>query len=74
MATHKTISIVPEYCGGEIGNAGEFRMACDAFFRRRGLNQYGGTGEMLEGGMRGIVHASATRGTARKIKRRPVVD
>lgn len=62
-------SISPEHCGGDLRGAAGMRAACDAFFKRRGLNIYGGTREIAEGGLRGIVKASATRGKAKKEKR-----
>lgn len=65
-----SVQIMPEHCGGDaFGWATEMRAACDAFFRRRGLNIYGGTKEVRQGGLRGIVHAGAEQGEARKKKR-----
>lgn len=60
---------MPEHCGGDIfGSATEMRMACDAFFKRRGLNSYGGKSAETVG-MKAIIKRSADQGKARKLKR-----
>ena len=60
--------VSPEHCGGDARGSVEIRAACDAFFRRRGLNIYGGNREVV-GGLAGIVRASALRGAAKREKK-----
>ena len=67
----RAVTISPEHCGGDLRRADEMRAACDAFFRRRGLNAYGGNRETV-GGMAGIVKAAAERGKAKKVKKEEI--
>lgn len=64
-----SIQICAEHCAGDVRGATEMRAACDAFFRRRGLNIYGGNLPVERGGMAGIIKSAAERGKARKAKR-----
>lgn len=44
--TNRIFQISPEQCAMDVRGAAAMRAACDAFFRRRGLNIYGGTSEL----------------------------
>ena len=66
----RNLCISPEHCGGDLSNAADMRAACDAFFKRRGLNRYGGTKEVAAAGLRGVVGSSVVGGAARKQKQR----
>lgn len=60
---------MPEHGGDDaFGWATEIRVACDAFFRRRGLNRYGGNKEVRPG-MAGVVGFAAQQGVAKREKR-----
>ena len=61
-----TYQVMPEHCMVDLhGGATEMRAACDAFFRRRGMNVFGG--------LAATINKDAVEGKARKAKREAAV-